>query len=172
MKTHPTDENWYKYDSIIQLYRSTRPLLGHSTSSKCSHYHQTIEYTWILSLDNDNDTSRVAPLMTESRSDYQHTSILTHSNSTTTTIWEQTPDFVLQQPQKIGIVNSTGWVLFSNTAMLVKIPPESENVSIIENDHVSPLTKRASIVSVSDRKWAKEKLERGRRRFGLFGHRS
>jgi len=43
--------------------------------------------------------------------------------------------------------------MFSNIAMLVKIPPESENVSIIENDHISPLTKRASIVSVSDRKW-------------------
>ena len=26
----------------FQLHRSTRPLLGHSTSSKCSHYHQTM----------------------------------------------------------------------------------------------------------------------------------
>jgi len=43
--------------------------------------------------------------------------------------------------------------MFSDTAVLVKIPPESENVSIIENGHISPLTKRASIVSVSDRKW-------------------
>jgi len=43
--------------------------------------------------------------------------------------------------------------MFSDTAVLVKIPPESENVSIIENGHISPLTKRASIVFVSDRKW-------------------
>ena len=43
--------------------------------------------------------------------------------------------------------------MFSNTAMLVKTPPKSENVSIIENDHISTLTKRASIVFVSDRKW-------------------
>jgi len=39
----PTDENWYKHHPIFQLYHSTRPLLGHSTSSKCLHYHQTIE---------------------------------------------------------------------------------------------------------------------------------
>jgi len=43
--------------------------------------------------------------------------------------------------------------MFSDTAVLVKIPSESENVSIIENDHISPLTKRASIVFGSDRKW-------------------
>ena len=36
--------NWYKNDPIFQLYRSTRPLLGHSTLSKCSHYHQTTLY--------------------------------------------------------------------------------------------------------------------------------
>jgi len=40
-RTHPTDENWYKHDPIFQLYRSTRLLLGHFISSKCSHYHQT-----------------------------------------------------------------------------------------------------------------------------------
>jgi len=37
--------------------------------------------------------------------------------------------------------------------VLVKIPSGSENVSIIENNHVSPLKKRASIVFGSDRKW-------------------
>jgi len=36
--------------------------------------------------------------------------------------------------------------MFSDTAVLVKIPSESENVSIIENDHVSPLKKRATIM--------------------------
>jgi len=40
--------NWYKNDPIFQLYRSTRPLLGHSTLSKCSHYHQTTLYVdWV-----------------------------------------------------------------------------------------------------------------------------
>jgi len=63
---------------------------------------------------------KMTPLITqESHSDYQHTSILTHSD----------------------------------TAVLVKIPSGSENVSIIENNHVSPLQKRASIVFGSDRKW-------------------
>ena len=95
----------------------------------------------------------MAPLMTEPRSDYQHTSILTHSNSTTITIWQQTPDFVLQQPQKNCDCQFHRMGTFSNTTMLVKIPPKSENVSIIENGHISPLTERAGIVSVSDRKW-------------------
>jgi len=53
--------------------------------------------------------------------------------------------------------------MFSNTAMLVKIPPESENVSIIENGHISPFTKRASIMFASDRKWeAMSKREIGK----------
>ena len=153
MKTHPTDENWYKYDPIFQLYRSTRPLLGHSTCPSARTTTRQLSKPEFHLWTTITIRVEMTPLMIESRSDYQHTRILTHSNSTTTTIWEQTPDFVLQQPQKIGIVNSTGWVLFSNTAMLVKTPPKSENVSIIENDHISTLTKRASIVFVSDRKW-------------------
>ena len=35
METHPPDENQYKHDLIFRLYRSTRPLLSHSTSFKC-----------------------------------------------------------------------------------------------------------------------------------------
>ena len=92
----------------------------------------------------------MAPLMTESRSDYQHTSILTHSNNHNLTTY----------PWLCPPTTSKNWDcqfhrmgMFSNTAMLVKIPPEPENVSIIENDHISPLTKRASIVFASDRKW-------------------
>jgi len=37
--------------------------------------------------------------------------------------------------------------MFSDTAVLVKIPSESENVSIIENDHISPLKKEPASCS-------------------------
>jgi len=119
MKTHPTDENWYKYDPIFQLYRSTRPLLGHSTCpSACTTTRQLSKPEFHLST---TITIRVemAPLMTESRADYQHTSILTHSNWTTTTIWQQTPDFVLQQPQKNCDCQFHRVGMFSNTAMFL-----------------------------------------------------
>ena len=94
----------------------------------------------------------MAPLMTESRSDYQHTRILTHSHSTTTTIWEQTPDFVLQKPQKIGIVNFTGWVCSPMPPCLWKF---------LQNQKMSPSSKtatsvhleRVSIMFASDREW-------------------
>ena len=33
-----------KHSPIFQLHGSTWPLLGHSTSSKCFHYHQTTVY--------------------------------------------------------------------------------------------------------------------------------
>jgi len=38
--------------------------------------------------------------------------------------------------------------MFFNTAMVVKIPPESENVTIIKNGHVSPLKKSQHRVRV------------------------
>jgi len=38
--------------------------------------------------------------------------------------------------------------MFSNAAVLVKIPPESENVTIIENGHVSPSRKSQHHVRV------------------------
>ena len=63
--------------------------------------------------------------------------------------------------------------LLSNTAVLVKIPWESESVSIIENNHVSLLKKESASCSgrmESGKLWAREKLERGRRRFELFGY--
>jgi len=109
----------------------------------------------------------------ESHSDYQHTSILTHSNSTTTTIRQQIPDFILQKPRK----NCYCWFhrmrMFSDTAVLVKIPSEWENIHHRKQPR-QPIKKRASIVYGSDRKWEamseREKLERGRRRFELFGY--
>ena len=85
----------------FQLYRSTRLLPGHSTSSKCSHYIiRRLSKPEFCLWTTITIRVEMTPLMTESRSDYQHTSILTHSNSTTITIRQQTPDFVLQQPQK------------------------------------------------------------------------
>ena len=52
----------------------------------------------------------------ESHSDYQHTSILTHSNLTTTTTRQQSPDFVLQQPRKKLLLSISQ---FSDTAVAV-----------------------------------------------------
>jgi len=149
MKTHPTDENWYKYDPIFQLYRSTRPLLGHSTCPSARTTSRQLSKPKFHLWTTITIRVEMAPLMTEPRSDYQHTSILTHSNSTTTTIWQHTPDFVLQQPQKIVIVNFTGWVCSPIPPCLWKFLPNQKE---------------------SGKLWAKEKLERGRRRFGLFGY--
>jgi len=107
----------------------------------------------------------MTPLITqESHSDYQHTSILTHSNSTTTTIWQQTPDFVLQQPRK------KLWLSISQDVYVLRYRRACENsfrmrsVSIIENDHVSPLKKEP--VSClgrieSGQPWARERNWKG-----------
>ena len=101
----------------------------------------------------------------ESHSDYQHTSILTHSNSTTTTIRWKNPDFVLQQSRK---KNCYCWFhrmrMFSDTAVLVKTPSEWENISIIENNHVSPLKKESASCSgriESGKPWARERNWKG-----------
>ena len=106
----------------------------------------------------------MTPLITESRSDYQHTGILTHSNSTTITIRQQTPDFVLQQPRKNCYCRFYRMRMFSDTAVLVGIPSEWENVSIIEYDHVSPLKKEPASCSrwtESGKPWERERNWKG-----------
>jgi len=63
--------------------------------------------------------------------------------------------------------------MLTDTAMLVKISSESENVSIIDNDHVSPLKKKPASWTgriESGKPWAREKLERERHRLELFGY--
>jgi len=61
----------------------------------------------------------------------------------------------------------------SNTTRFVKVPPKSQNVSIIESDHVIPFKKEPALCLCQikgARKWqprAREKLERGRCGFEL-----
>jgi len=91
--------------------RRTRRPLGHWSEEICAFSTMSFDNTsarplhllQVLALPPDDITRRLkkpelylsttitirvemTPLITESRSDYQHTSILTHSNSTTTTI--------------------------------------------------------------------------------------
>jgi len=94
----------------FQLYFSTRPLLGHSISSKCSHYHHhaSIEEAWNLSLDNDNDMSRNDSSY-NSRISFR---LPTHKYWLIPIQQDPTPNPWLCPPttsKKFVIVDSTGW---------------------------------------------------------------
>ena len=173
MKTHPTD----KIGTTTTLYFNciNRQDLCWATPPrpKCSHYHHytSIEEACILSLDNDNDTSRNdssdntrIPIRLSTHKYLDSCQLSNHHDPLT----------VLQRPGKIAIVDHR-MRMFSDTAVIVKIPSEWENVSMIEYDHVSPLNKEAASCSCrteSGKSWAREQLERGGRRFELFGYRS
>ena len=112
----------------FQLYRSTRLLPGHSTSSKCSHYIiRRLSKPEFCLWTTITIRVEMTPLMTESRSDYQHTSILTHSNSTT-----QQQSRSDNKPLTLSSNNLKKncycrfhrMCMFSDTAVLVKIPSE------------------------------------------------
>ena len=115
----------------------------------------------------------MAPPITESRSDYQHTSILTHSNSTTTTIRQETPDFVLQRPRK------KLWLLISQDVYVDRHCHACENFFRIRKCLHHRQRSRQSIKKKpaswtgrieSGKPWAREKLERERHRLELFGY--
>jgi len=123
---------------------SSRP----SARTTTRWHYTSIEEAWILSLDNDNDTSR-NDSSDNTRIPFR---LWTHKYLDSCQLSNNhDPLTVLQRPRKIAIVDHR-MRMFSDTAVIVKIPSEWENVSIIEYDHVSPL-KRGSIVFVSDRKW-------------------
>ena len=117
----------------------------------------------ILSLDDDNDTSRNDSSDNTTISSRLSTHRYFHS------IRQQTPDFVPQQHWgKRCYCRFYRIHMFSETATCEKIPSESENVFIIENYHVSPFKKElASCLRriKRSRKWepqVREKLERER----------
>jgi len=112
----------------------------------------------------------MAPLITESRSDYQHTSILTHSNSTTTTIRQETPDFVLQRPRK------KLWLLISQDVYVDRHCHACENFFRIRKclhhrqRSRQSIKKKASILNGSDRKWeamSEREIRKGETPFGV-----
>ena len=143
-----------KQNPLPERSKSPPPLLGYRSEEICAFstvsFNKTsarpLHLIQVLALPPDDITRRLKKpefylsatitirvemtlITQESHSDYQHTSILTHSNSTTTTIRQQTPDFVLQQPRKKLLLSISQ---FSDTAMLVKIPSESQNISSIK----------------------------------------
>ena len=125
---HLTPEYLTKSQPSTSRRRTRRPF-GHRSEEICAFSTMSFDKTaarplhlvQVLAVPPDDITRRLkkpefylsttitirvemTPLITKSRSDYHHTSILTHSNSTTT-------------------------------------DDPTENVSVIENDHVSPLEK-------------------------------
>jgi len=152
----------------FQLYRSTRPLLGHSISSKCSHYHQTtLHVDWILSFDNDNDTSRNDfsdnTWISFRLSTHKYFDSFQFNNNHNPN--EKTLTLSSNNHEK---KNCYCWFhrmrMFSDTAVLVKTPSEWENISIIENNHVSPLKKESASCSgriESGKPWARERNWKG-----------
>ena len=170
----------------------TRWPLGHRSEEICAFSTISFDKTsarplhQVLALPPDDITRRLkkpafylsttitiwvemTPLITqESHCDYQHTSI----DSLTTTIRQQTPDFVLQQSRK------KLWLSISQDVYVPRYRRACENsfrmrsVSIIENDHVSPLEKEpvSCLGRIEKAMSEREKLERGRRRFELFGY--
>jgi len=167
MKTHPigTKTTLYFNCIVLQGLCWATPLRPSARTTTRRHY-TSIEEAWILSLDNDNGTT---PLITqESHSDYQHPSILTHSNSTTTTI----PWLCPPTTSKIVIAG----------CVCSPIPPclwkceSSFRIREYLHHRRQPrrsIKKRVTITFGSDRKWEamseREKLERGRRRLSCSG---